>query len=142
MCFSSYKNWKLKVKLMSWSSRKKKECIFVTFILHKGNFFNIWVLSQCIVNWINIQNIKLLHIKIHYVINLCCLFLKSSNTFSVSIKNLKTGFLCASHFWKGGISEKKRRFKASFWIKKSFPISKTLKMHFVIYFLQSILLNR
>ena len=34
---------------MSWSSRKKKEGIFVPFILSEGNFFKICDLSQCIV---------------------------------------------------------------------------------------------
>ena len=34
---------------MSWNSRKKKEGIFCTVILSEGNFFNICVLSQCIV---------------------------------------------------------------------------------------------
>ena len=49
--------WKLWIKsktVMSWSSRKKKEYIF---ILSEGNFFNICVLSHCIVYWINSQNI-------------------------------------------------------------------------------------
>ena len=36
--FSLYKNHKLKVKLMSWSSRMKKEDIF---ILSEGFFFNL-----------------------------------------------------------------------------------------------------
>ena len=43
--------------LVSWSSQKKKECIFLTFILSEGNFFNFWILSQCMVYWINFQNI-------------------------------------------------------------------------------------
>ena len=43
--------------LVSWSSQKKKECIFLTFILSEGNFFNFWVLSLCMVYWINFQNI-------------------------------------------------------------------------------------
>ena len=42
---------------MSWSSRKKKEGIFVPFILSEGNFFNICALSQCIVYWTHFQNI-------------------------------------------------------------------------------------
>ena len=32
--------------VMSWSLQKKKEGIFVLFILAKGIFFNIYVLSQ------------------------------------------------------------------------------------------------
>ena len=42
---------------MSWSSQKKKEGIFVCFIMTEGNFFNICVLSQCIVYCIHFQNI-------------------------------------------------------------------------------------
>ena len=35
--------------VMSWSSRKKKEGIFVPFILSEGHLFKIYVLSQCTV---------------------------------------------------------------------------------------------
>ena len=42
---------------MSWSSRKKKSAVFATFILSEGNFFNVCVLSQCIVYCISFQNI-------------------------------------------------------------------------------------
>ena len=50
LCFSSYKNRKLKVKLLRVGAReKKKRAFFVPFILSEGNFFNICVLSQCIV---------------------------------------------------------------------------------------------
>ena len=58
LCFSSYKNRKLKVKLWWVGARKrKKRAFFVPFILSEGNFFNICVLSQCIVYWIHFQNI-------------------------------------------------------------------------------------
>ena len=40
-CFSSYKNPELKV--MRWSSQKKKECIFVTFILSEGYFLTLFL---------------------------------------------------------------------------------------------------
>ena len=43
--------------MTSWISRKKKECIFLTFILSKEIFLNIIVLYQCIVYWINFQSI-------------------------------------------------------------------------------------
>ena len=58
MCFSLYKNCQLKVKLW-WvgACGKKKSAFFVPFILLEGNFFKICVLSQCIVYWINLQNI-------------------------------------------------------------------------------------
>ena len=40
----------MKIKIvMSWISRKKKRTFFVPFILSEGIFFNICVLSQCIV---------------------------------------------------------------------------------------------
>ena len=42
---------------MSYSSRKKKKTFFLPFILSKGNFLKICVLSQCIVYWIHFQNI-------------------------------------------------------------------------------------
>ena len=71
---------------MSWSSRKKKEGIFLKFILSEVNFFKIYVF------YFNVQYIKytfriyiLLHIKKHYFIHFCCLFLKSSKAFSVSL---------------------------------------------------------
>ena len=58
LCFSSYKNRKLKVKLWWVGAReRKKRAFFVPFILSEGNFFNICVLSQCIVYWIHFQNI-------------------------------------------------------------------------------------
>ena len=58
LCFSSYKNSKLKVKLWWVGAReRKKRAFFVPFILSEGNFFNICVLSQCIVYWIHFQNI-------------------------------------------------------------------------------------
>ena len=67
---------------MSWSSRRKKECIFCTvYFVQKDIFFKICVLSQCIMYWIHFQNIytstyqkTLLHI---------CSFLKSLKAFSV-----------------------------------------------------------
>ena len=45
---------KLKVKLQRAGAReRKKECIFVTFTLSEGNFFNICALSQFMVYSIN-----------------------------------------------------------------------------------------
>ena len=52
--------WELQIKrkaVMSWSSRKKKEDVFCTVYLVRRNFFNIYVLSQCIVYWIHFHNI-------------------------------------------------------------------------------------
>ena len=58
LCFSSYKNCKLKIKL-SWvgARQRKKRPFFVPFILPEGNVFNVCVLSQCIEYWIHFQNI-------------------------------------------------------------------------------------
>ena len=53
LCFSYYKNRKLKVKLWWFGTHeRKKRAFFVPFILSEGNFFNIYVSSQCIVYWI------------------------------------------------------------------------------------------
>ena len=50
LCFSSYKNHKSKEKLW-WvgAHERKKECIFVTFILSEGNFFIIFIFCQYII---------------------------------------------------------------------------------------------
>ena len=54
LCFSSYKNHKLKVKLWWVGARtRKKRAFFVPFTLCEGIFFNICVLSQCVVYWIH-----------------------------------------------------------------------------------------
>ena len=86
LCFSSYKNRKLKVKLwLVGAGERKKRAFFVPFILSDRNCFNIWVLSQCIAHSIHFQNIhtyryqqKLLHAPF-------CLFLKSLKTFSLPL---------------------------------------------------------
>ena len=58
MCFSSYKNCKLKVKLCWVGVRKRKRrAFFVTFVLSEGNSFNICVLTQSAVYWMNVWNI-------------------------------------------------------------------------------------
>ena len=80
LCFSSYKNRKLK--------EKKREGIFCTIILSKVIFFMICVLSQCILYWIHFQNIRTFTYQNHYFIHFCCLFLKSSKTFCVSLNDL------------------------------------------------------
>ena len=45
----SYKNLKLKVKLMNRSLQKKKEDILCTIYFARKNFFNICILCQCAV---------------------------------------------------------------------------------------------
>ena len=42
--------------VMSWSSRKEKQGVFCSVYFAWSNFFNICVLCQCIVYWLNIQN--------------------------------------------------------------------------------------
>ena len=50
MCFSSYKNSELKVKLRWVGARERKKRGFSgMFDLSEGSFFNICVLSQCMV---------------------------------------------------------------------------------------------
>ena len=87
LCFSWYKNHNLKAKL--WRARareRKKRAFFVPFILSEGNFFNICVLSQCIVYWIHFQNKHTFTCQKKLLQTLSCLFLKSSKAFSVSLK--------------------------------------------------------
>ena len=55
----------------------------VPFILSEVDFFNICILSQYIVYWIHFHNILLK--KRYYFMYFCCLFLKSSKAFSVSL---------------------------------------------------------
>ena len=113
MCFSLDKNCKLKVKLW-WAEthKRKKRVFFVTFILTEGNFFNICVLSHCLVYWIYFKNINtftyqktLLHplllLVFKFVESLQCiliyyikqvvgqLFFKGKNNFMQAIWNIK-----------------------------------------------------
>ena len=74
-----YKNRKLKVKLSWVGARKRKQkAFFVPFILSEGNFFNICVLSECIVYWIHFRNIHTFTYQKTLLHTLFCLFLKSS----------------------------------------------------------------
>ena len=85
LCFSSYKNCKLKVKLWWVGARERKKRIFFAwFILSADNFLKICVLRQCTVYWIQFQNIHTFtyqKILLHYIFYL---FLRSSEAFSVS----------------------------------------------------------
>ena len=49
----------------------------------EGNFFNICVLSQCILYWINFQNIYTLTYQNELLRTFFCLFLKSLKAFSL-----------------------------------------------------------
>ena len=83
---SSFKNRALKVKLC-WvvACKRKNRAFFVPFIFSNGNFFNISVLSQCIVYWIHFQNIHTLTDRKILLYTLFSLFLKSPKAFSVSL---------------------------------------------------------
>ena len=89
-----FERWTLRFSLlrsksktvMSWSSRKKKECIFCNdYFCLKNFFFNICVLSQCVVCWINFENIYFYILK-NITSYDFCLFLISLKAFSVSWK--------------------------------------------------------
>ena len=71
---------------MSWSSKKKKTGFFVALVLSEGNFFDICILSQCIVYWIHFQNINTFIYQKTLLHTLCCLFLKSFETFQCILK--------------------------------------------------------
>ena len=73
--------------VMSWSSWKKKEGIFVPFILSKRKFFSICVLSQFIVYWIHFQNKYTFTYQKAILHKLFCLFLKSSKAFRGSLSS-------------------------------------------------------
>ena len=92
--------------MISFSLQKKKECITCTIYFVWNTFFNICVLSQCILYWIHFQNIHTfkyqiilnnIKINIKYQILINCtlpytlsyiffgLFLKLSKPFKVSL---------------------------------------------------------
>ena len=97
----------MKKSVMSWGSQKK-ESIFWPEVI----FFNICVLSpQCMYSVLNNLSeyiATLLHIKKHYFIHFCCLFLKSLKAFSVSIRfeaiNLTKKFYKANIYGKYSIT--------------------------------------
>ena len=70
---------------MSWSSWKKEEAIFRTvyFVLRK--FFNICILPQCIMYWI--QNIHTLTYLKTLLRTILCFFLKLLKVFIVSLRS-------------------------------------------------------
>ena len=87
MWFSSYKNCELKLKLWWVGAReRKKRAYFVTVVLSEGNFFNISVLSQFILYWINFQNIYNFTYQKTLFHTLLLLVFKMSKAFSVSLK--------------------------------------------------------
>ena len=86
-CFSSHTNRKLKVNMWWFGAReRKKTASFIPFMLSKGNYFKIYVLSQCIVYWIHFHIIHTFtHQKNITSYTFVALFLKSSKAFSVSL---------------------------------------------------------
>ena len=78
LCFTCRK---LKLKLWWVGARERKNWVFfVRLILSKGIFFNICVLSQCIVYWIHFQNIHTFTNQKTLLHAFFCSFLKSSLT--------------------------------------------------------------
>ena len=89
LCFCLHKNRELKAKLWWAGAReRKKSAFFLMFISSKERFFNIFVLSWSIVYWINYQNIYNFVTKKRLLHTLSSFFLKSSKTFSVSLRSL------------------------------------------------------
>ena len=110
LCFSSYKNRKLKVKLWWVGARERKiRTFFVLFILSEGIFFNICVSSPCIVYWINFQNIHTFEYQKTFLHTLFCLFLKSLEAFSLSFQDFDKNAQEISVFSKFGWEMKKER---------------------------------
>ena len=73
---------------MNWSLRKKKEAIFVPFILSEVIFliFVFYLNVQCIEY--TFRTYLLLHVKKPYFVHFCCLLLKSSKASSVSLRHI------------------------------------------------------
>ena len=95
LVLSSYKNPKLKVQLWWVGARERKKKDFLYCLFCPKEFFLTFVLiysiSQCIVYWIHEYTFKintLLHIKKHYFIQFCCLFIKSLKAFSVFLSSI------------------------------------------------------
>ena len=66
--------------VMNWSLQKKKECIFCNVYLVQRKFFNICVISHCIVYWLNFQNIHTFTYQktlLHTLLLLVCKIVKS-----------------------------------------------------------------
>ena len=86
LCFSSYKNLRLKVKLW-WvaAHKRKKEGIFCIVYFVRRSLFNVSILTQCILYWIYVQNIHTFTYQNILLYRLFCLFLKLPKAFSASL---------------------------------------------------------
>ena len=67
--------------VMSWNSQKKKEDIFCIDYFVRGKFFNICVLSQCIMDGMHFQNIHIFTYQKALLHTLFCLFLKQPSVY-------------------------------------------------------------
>ena len=88
LCFSSYKNRKLKVKRdeLELAEEKRGQFLHGLFCLKGVSLtFAFYLNVQCIENTFRIY--ILLHIKKHYIIHFCCLILISSKALSVSLNH-------------------------------------------------------
>ena len=74
----------MKAKLWWAGARWRKKSPFFVTLLSEGNFLNFWILSQCIVYWINFLKIDTLKHQKTLLHTTFTLFLKSSKVFSVS----------------------------------------------------------
>ena len=74
---------------MRWSLRKKKRGHFLYrfSFAQKDIFFNVCVLSQCVVNWMHFQNIHSFTYQKTLLDTLFCMILKLSKAFSESLSN-------------------------------------------------------
>ena len=82
--FNSCKNrtiklWRVKLWWVGAREREKRK-FFVPFILSEGNFLKHFCLSQCIVHWMDFQNMYTFLCGKNYFMHFC-LFLKSSKAF-------------------------------------------------------------
>ena len=68
--------------------KRKKEGIFILLIFLEVIFFNIFVLSRCIVYWIHFQNKHVFTYQKTLLHSLFCLFLKLLKAFGVSLKSV------------------------------------------------------
>ena len=90
MCFSSYKNCELKVKLWWVEAReRKRSAFFVTFISLEGIFFQYlgFISVYSVLKKLS-EHIYFYIYQKHYFIHFCCLFSKSSKAFSASLTRL------------------------------------------------------
>ena len=97
LCFSSYKNRKLKLKLWWVGAHERKKGHFLyRLFCPKEFFFNICVLSQSIVYWLHFHNIHTFTYEKILLFILFCSFFKLSKAFSLPLK-AKNRFCIKSH---------------------------------------------